>query len=206
MERVGRWPRRVAPAAGCEAWCRRSRRVVRPGQDVGVRAGQPGDQAFHPESPQVVTHLTHGVGHAEQGGHPGAQLRLVNPATTCSPAHNAPTRAMTRGSPNRRAGALRPSSRVGRAARSKMLMALAGRSRVDETVGASPADVVLPWCGLSPTQRLTLEPVPVGYSGLPPSERESQTLDLHAGSAVDAPIGSAEGSQLWRSCMNGSPR
>lgn len=38
--------------------------------------------------------------------------------------------------------------------------------------------------------RLTLEPVPVGHSGLPPFERESQTLDVHAGSAVHAPVGS----------------
>jgi hypothetical protein len=51
---------------------------------------------------------------------------------------------------------------------SKILMPLAGRSRVDETGGASPADVVPAWRGLSPSQRLTLEPVPVGYSGLPP--------------------------------------
>ena len=36
---------------------------------------------------------------------------------------------------------------------------------------------------------MTLEPVPVGYSELPPIERESQTLDLHAGPAVGAPIG-----------------
>jgi transposase len=34
--------------------------------------------------------------------------------------------------------------------------------------GASAADVVLSWCGLSPYNRLTLEPAPVGYSGLPP--------------------------------------
>jgi hypothetical protein len=51
---------------------------------------------------------------------------------------------------------------------SKILMPLAVRSRVVEAGGASPADVVLPWCGLSPCQRLTLEPAPVGYSGLPP--------------------------------------
>src|SRR4029078_1537706 len=37
----------------------------------------------------------------------------------CTMAHKAPARAMTRGSPNRRAGALRPSQRVGRATRSK---------------------------------------------------------------------------------------
>ncbi|WP_407692843.1 transposase [Pseudonocardia dioxanivorans] len=41
----------------------------------------------------------------------------------------------------------------------KMLMPLAGRSRLDETGGASPADVVGAWCGLSPSKRLTLEPV-----------------------------------------------
>jgi multifunctional 2-oxoglutarate metabolism enzyme len=51
---------------------------------------------------------------------------------------------------------------------SKILMPLAGRSRVAETGAASPADVVWSWCGLSPCQRLTLEPVPVGHSGLPP--------------------------------------
>ncbi|MGH3864684.1 MAG: hypothetical protein ACRDQ4_00870 [Pseudonocardiaceae bacterium] len=50
----------------------------------------------------------------------------------------------------------------------KILMPLAWRSRVVETGGASPADVVRAWCGLSPFLRLTLEPVPVGYSGLPP--------------------------------------
>jgi hypothetical protein len=37
--RVGRWPRPVAAAAGCGAWCRRSRHVARPGQDVGVGTG-----------------------------------------------------------------------------------------------------------------------------------------------------------------------
>jgi hypothetical protein len=51
---------------------------------------------------------------------------------------------------------------------SKILMPLVRRSRVDETGGASPADVVLFWRGLSPSQRLTLEPAPVGYSGLSP--------------------------------------
>jgi hypothetical protein len=50
----------------------------------------------------------------------------------------------------------------------KILMPLARRSRVAETGGASPADVVSPWRGLSPDQRVTLEPAPVGYSGLPP--------------------------------------
>ena len=50
----------------------------------------------------------------------------------------------------------------------KILMPLARRSRVDETGGASPADVVVSWRGLSPFQRLTLEPAPVGHSGLPP--------------------------------------
>jgi hypothetical protein len=47
-------------------------------------------------------------------------------------------------------------------------MPLARRSWVVETWGASPADVVGSWRGLSPSLRLTLEPVPVGYSGLPP--------------------------------------
>ena len=55
-------------------------------------------------------------------------------------------------------------------------MPLARRSRVAETGGASPADVVSPWRGLSPYQRLTLEPVPVGYSGLPPSQSASLRL------------------------------
>lgn len=50
----------------------------------------------------------------------------------------------------------------------KILMPLAWRLRVAETGGASPADVVVAWCGLSPDQRLTLELAPVGYSGLPP--------------------------------------
>jgi hypothetical protein len=47
-------------------------------------------------------------------------------------------------------------------------MPLAGRSGVVETGGASPADVVCSWRGSSPLMRLTLEPAPVGYSGLPP--------------------------------------
>jgi hypothetical protein len=51
---------------------------------------------------------------------------------------------------------------------SEILMSLAWRSRVGETGGASAADVGWSWRGLSPYQRLTLEPVPVGYSGLPP--------------------------------------
>ncbi len=50
----------------------------------------------------------------------------------------------------------------------KILMPLVWRSRVGETGGASTADVVSAWRGLSPFQRLTLEPAPVGYSGLPP--------------------------------------
>lgn len=50
----------------------------------------------------------------------------------------------------------------------KILMPLARRSRVVETWGASRADVVVTWCGLSPWTRLTLESAPVGYSGLPP--------------------------------------
>jgi hypothetical protein len=50
----------------------------------------------------------------------------------------------------------------------KILMPLARRSRVVETGGASPADVVVTWRGLSPWTRLTLESAPVGYSGLPP--------------------------------------
>jgi hypothetical protein len=45
-------------------------------------------------------------------------------------------------------------------------MPLARRSRVVETGGASPADVVVTWRGLSPWTRLTLESAPVGYSGV----------------------------------------
>ena len=58
----------------------------------------------------------------------------------------------------------------------KILMPLARRSRVAETGGASPADVVSPWRRSSPHQRLTLEPAPVGYSGLPPSQSASLRL------------------------------
>jgi hypothetical protein len=59
----------------------------------------------------------------------------------------------------------------------KILMPLAERSRVVETEGASAVDVVVTWRGLSPWTRLTLESAPVEHSGLPPLERESQTLD-----------------------------
>src|SRR5947209_9878484 len=67
-------------------------------------------------------------------------------------------------------------------------MPLARRSRVVETWGASPADVVGSWRGLSPSQRLTLEPVPVGTPGCRLFERESQTLNVHAGSAGRRPV------------------
>jgi hypothetical protein len=60
------------------------------------------------------------------------------PVTASRLTDNAPARAWTRGSPNRRAGALRPSAVVvGCAIRSKILMPLAGRSRVDETWGVA---------------------------------------------------------------------
>lgn len=42
-------------------------------------------------------------------------------------------------------------------------MSLTGRPRVDETGGAARYDVAGARRGLSPSQRLTLEPVPVGY-------------------------------------------
>jgi hypothetical protein len=48
----------------------------------------------------------------------------------------------------------------------KILMPRARRSRVVETGGASAADVVVTWLGLSPWTRLTLESAPVGHSGL----------------------------------------
>jgi hypothetical protein len=47
----------------------------------------------------------------------------------------------------------------------KILMPLARRSRVAETGGASPADVVSPWRRSSPHQRLTLEPARLGTPG-----------------------------------------
>jgi hypothetical protein len=63
---------------------------------------------------------------------------LVMPVTASRLTDRAPARAWTRGSPNRRAGALRPSTVVvGCAIRSKILMPLAGRSRVDETWGVA---------------------------------------------------------------------
>ena len=49
-----------------------------------------------------------------------------------------------------------------------MVMVLTRRSWVDETGGASPADVASSWYGLSPTLRLTLDLAPGGYSGLLP--------------------------------------
>ena len=55
-------------------------------------------------------------------------------------------------------------------------------------LGASPADVVPAWRGLSPSQRLTLEPVPVGYSGLLPFRaRVSDSLMFMRAPRVDAP-------------------
>jgi hypothetical protein len=47
----------------------------------------------------------------------------------------------------------------------QMVMVLAHRSWVDETGGASPADVDGSWYGLSPTLRLTLDPAPAGTPG-----------------------------------------
>lgn len=52
--------------------------------------------------------------------------------------------------------------------RPQMVMVLTHRSWVDETGGASPADVASSWYGLSPTLRLTLDLAPGGYSGLLP--------------------------------------
>jgi len=40
---------------------------------------QPGDQSFHAQSPQVVTHLAHRVRHAEQGAHLGAKVPVGEP-------------------------------------------------------------------------------------------------------------------------------
>jgi hypothetical protein len=84
-------------------------------------------------------------------------------------------------------------------------MPLARRSRVVETGGASPADVVVTWRGLSPWTRLTLESAPVGYSGVAAFSSASLRLLIHAGSAVGAPSGRLGRSPPWRSSMSGSP-
>jgi hypothetical protein len=78
----------------------------------------------------------------------------------------------------------------------KILMPLARRSRVVETGGASPADVVVSWRWLSPAPKFDAKARPgwvLRVAAL--AERESQTLDGHAGSAVDAPIGRSEGAR-----------
>ena len=73
--------------------------------------------------------------------------------------------------------------------------------------GGVAADVVTPWRRSSPHQRLTLEPAPVGYSGLPPLQSASLRLLIF----MRAPrstrrTGREEGSPTWRSSMNGWPR
>src|SRR4029077_4796429 len=89
------------------------------GEPVAVLAGDAGDERVGAQPGQVVAGLVHRVGGtAEQSGHQGAQA-LVGDAGD-GVVHKAPARAWTRGSPNRKAGALLPSSvRVGRAIRSK---------------------------------------------------------------------------------------
>lgn len=75
------------------------------GQRVGVGVRQPGDDAFESQPAQDVAHLDSQVGLTEQGCHPGRQDGVGEPPTACTLARKAPTRAMTRGLPNRRAGA-----------------------------------------------------------------------------------------------------
>src|SRR5512135_962424 len=90
------------------------------GELVGVAAGQPLDEPVDAEPGEVVAHLVGGVGGAEQSGDVGAQAPVGEAGDGVDPVVSAPTRAMTRGSPNRRAGALLPPTVVeGSATRSK---------------------------------------------------------------------------------------
>ncbi len=50
------------------------------GQEVGVAAGQPHNEALELEPGQVVAHLGGRVGHAEQGAHLGAQAPVGEPS------------------------------------------------------------------------------------------------------------------------------
>ena len=74
-----------------------------------MRAGDAGDEPVDAQPGQVVAGLVHGVvGAAEQSGHQGAQALVGDAGDGEQLVHRAPARAWTRGSPNRKAGALLP--------------------------------------------------------------------------------------------------
>ena len=94
-----------------------SRRLVSRSGDVVLNAGD--NQAVEAQATQVVGHLAGAVGGAEQPGGQGAQALVRQAAGGGQRQGQAPARAMTRGSPNLRAGARLPSLvRVGCATRS----------------------------------------------------------------------------------------
>lgn len=76
------------------------------GEAVGVGVGEAFDESVEAESGEVVARLVAAVaaGPAEQMVHLGAQAPVGDPSAL-RPMQQAPSRAMTRGSPNRRAGA-----------------------------------------------------------------------------------------------------
>ena len=68
-----------------------------------------GHEAVESEEAQVVGHLAGAVGRFEESGDEPAKAGVGEPVTAWIWQHEAPVRAMARGSPKRRAPVLRPS-------------------------------------------------------------------------------------------------
>jgi len=78
---------------------------------VGVRASF--DQSVQFQPGEVVAHLVRGVSDAEEMAHLGTKAPVGDAEGIEGEIHRAPSRAMTRGAPNLKAGALFPSSERG---------------------------------------------------------------------------------------------
>ena len=99
--------RGVAAGGGRGPWCRRSRHGDRRGSGRQCGCVRVGDQGVQAEPGKVMAHLV-AVGGAKRVVHLTRRLRWVNPGALW-PTDRAPSSAMTRGSPNRRAEDLLPS-------------------------------------------------------------------------------------------------
>ncbi len=89
------------------------------GEHVRIRMGPSSDQAFAAQTPQIVGHLRRAVLVPSRPATWARRLRLVKPVTALRVMHKAPTRAIVRGSPKRKAPVRWPSSIEGSATRSK---------------------------------------------------------------------------------------
>jgi hypothetical protein len=85
---------------------------------LGVGVWKPADQTFASQAAQVVGHLRRAVAGGSRPATWARRLRLVNPATALMAMHRAPTRAIVRGSPKRKAPVRWPSSSEGSEIRS----------------------------------------------------------------------------------------